>query len=241
MKIIEKIIKKQTERAWANSITIVCFGDSVTEGCFECYINEEGRIATVFERNQSYSVRLQELLSKLYPKVQFNVINSGLSGASLWNIEELVDRDVLAFNPDLVVVSYGLNDSQKALEGIAEYEQRLTALFEKIKASGAEIIFLTENYMCTNVSPHINEKTLKDLAKQLCDRQNTGIMDAYFNKAKEVSKKHGVTVCDLYSVWKAMDRSGVNVTELLSNKLNHPIREYHYYIALKLLEKMMDV
>ena len=241
MKIIEKIIKKQTERAWAKSITIVCFGDSVTEGCFECYINEEGQIATVFERNNSYSVRLQELLTKLYPKVQFNVINSGLSGASLWNIEELVDRDVLAFHPELVVVSYGLNDSQKGLDGIAEYEQRLSALFEKIKKRGTEIIFLTENYMCTNVSPYLNEQPLRDLAKQLCERQNSGVLDAYFNKAKEVCEKHGVCICDLYAVWQAMAQSGVNTTELLSNKLNHPTREYHSYIAMKLVEKIIGV
>ena len=241
MKIIEKIIKKQTERASAESITIVCFGDSVTEGCFECYINGQGRIATVYERESSYSTRLQSLLAKLYPTVQFNVINSGLSGASLWNIDGLIDRDVLAFKPDLVVVSYGLNDSQKGLEGIAEYEMRLSKLFEKIKAIGAEILFLTENYMCTDVSPHLSEDKLKDLAKELCERQNTGVMDAYFNKAKEICVRYGVDICDLYPVWKAMSQSGVNVTELLSNKLNHPIREYHYYIAIKLLEKILGV
>ena len=35
--------------------------------------------------------------------------------------------------------------------------------------------------------------------------------------------------------------SGVDVTELLSNKLNHPIREFHYYTAIKLLETIFDL
>ena len=33
--------------------------------------------------------------------------------------------------------------------------------------------------------------------------------------------------------------NGVNTTELLANKLNHPIREIHTYMAMKLLECML--
>ena len=36
-----------------------------------------------------------------------------------------------------------------------------------------------------------------------------------------------------------MAQIGINVTELLANKLNHPIREFHYYIAIKLLETIL--
>lgn len=236
MKIIDKIIRKQTARQFADPITIVCLGDSVTEGCFECYINEEGCIATVFERNNSYSVRLQEMLSHLYPKVQFNVINSGFSGGCSDNGLNNLDRDVLRYSPDLVVVSYGLNDSGRTLD---EYNNTLSTIFKRITDSGAEIIFLTQNYMCTKVSPHLKEESLKKLAEELCKRQNYGILEQYFNKAKEICKDYDVEVCDLYPVWKAMAQSGINTTELLSNKLNHPIREYHYYIAIKLIEKII--
>ena len=241
MKIIDKIIKKQQERGQAESVTIVTLGDSVTEGCFECYIKEDGGIDTVFDRNSSYSVRLQELFAKLYPTVQVNVINSGICGGRADGGVHSLERDVLSFSPDLVIVSYGLNDSRFGLQGLEGYAKSLSAIFERIKASGAEIIFLTENYMCTKVSPHLSDRSMIDLAKQLCERQNTGIMDAYFEKAKEVCALYGGEICDLYSVWKAMFDSGVNVTELLANKLNHPIRDYHYYVAIKLLEKIMGV
>jgi hypothetical protein len=147
---------------------------------------------------------------------------------------------VLRFSPDLVIVSYGLNDSGAGMEGLDDYESALSNIFERIKASGAEIIFLTQNYMCTSVSPHLDD-SFKELAKNLCERQNSGLMDAYFDRAKQVSKRYGVIVCDLYSVWKRMAENGVNVTELLSNKLNHPIKEYHYYIALKLFETMLGI
>ena len=34
--------------------------------------------------------------------------------------------------------------------------------------------------------------------------------------------------------------NGVDVTELLANKLNHPVPQLHYYTAIKLLEIMLD-
>jgi hypothetical protein len=40
-------------------------------------------------------------------------------------------------------------------------------------------------------------------------------------------------------VWEAMARAGVNTTELLANKLNHPIREIHYYMAMKIIETIL--
>lgn len=238
MEIIDKIIRKQKARQFADPITIVCLGDSVTEGCFECYINEEGSISTVFERNNSYSVKLQQMLTFLYPTVQFNVINSGFSGGCADNGLNNLERDVLKYSPDLVIVSYGLNDSGRTIE---EYTRTLSAIFEKIKATGSEIIFLTQNFMCSKVSPHLTEKPLKDLAVELSKRQNEGVLEQYFNKAKEVCKNYDIEVCDLYSVWKAMAKSEINTTELLSNKLNHPIREYHYYIAIKLVEKIIGL
>ena len=52
-------------------------------------------------------------------------------------------------------------------------------------------------------------------------------------------ERYGVEVCDLYSVWEAMAAAGVDTTELLSNKLNHPIREFHYYMAMKIVETIL--
>ena len=119
--------------------------------------------------------------------------------------------------------------------------RNLSLISHVAEESGAEIIFLTENYMCTKVSPHLDSGLLKDLADDMAKRQNAGELQLYFEKAKEICKQYEVEVCDLYSTWMAMEKSGVNVTELLSNKLNHPIREYHYYIAVKLLEKIMGI
>ena len=70
--------------------------------------------------------------------------------------------------------------------------------------------------------------------------QNSGILKEYFDAAKDLCEKYGVKVCDLHSVWLKMAEAGINITELLANKLNHPIREFHYYMAMKIVETMLD-
>ena len=55
----------------------------------------------------------------------------------------------------------------------------------------------------------------------------------------KVAARHGkVCTAHLRSEGEKLIESGVDVTELLSNKLNHPIREIHYYMAMKLIETM---
>ena len=58
--------------------------------------------------------------------------------------------------------------------------------------------------------------------------------------AKKTAEEESVAFVDMYELWKKMYSGGVNVTELLANKYNHPVREFHYYTAIKLVEKMFD-
>jgi lysophospholipase L1-like esterase len=76
-----------------------------------------------------------------------NIINSGISGDSAIGGAERLERDVLAYNPDLCVVSYGLNDSGRGEEGIEIYKERLESIFSRLADKGIEIIFLSENSM----------------------------------------------------------------------------------------------
>ena len=241
MKIIEKIKNKQSDLQSNEPITIAFLGDSVTQGCHECYIKSNGHLETIFDYNSAYSTRLRELLNFLYPNVQINIINSGISGDNATSAANRIKRDVLRYCPDLVVVSFGLNDCGAGLDNLDNYANALREIFKQIKESGAECIFLTQNYMATKVSCHIKDEFFVNLARQLSEIQNSGVLKKYFEKAKEVCSDMSVDVCDLYEVWEKLEKAEVDVTELLSNKMNHPVKEYHYYIAIKLLEKIIEV
>lgn len=239
MKIGQLLKKKQENLTDNPPITIAFLGDSVTQGCFECYLESNNVVQTVFDYQSAYSTRLREILNLLYPSVQINIINSGISGDSAPSGYTRLERDVLSHHPDLVVVSYGLNDSGNGLEGIETYKTALKNIFHDLKEAGTEIIFLTENYMNTTVSPHLHEELFLEWAEGFMKTQKAGVLKEYFNEAKKLCADYDVTVCDLYSVWEKMEQQGVNVTELLANKFNHPIREFHYYMAMKLVETML--
>ena len=239
MKIIEKLNAKQ-DIYKGRPVTVAFLGDSVTQGCFECYIKEDGAIETVFDYKSAFSTRVRELLNILYPSVQINIINSGISGDGTANGKTRIERDVLPFSPDLVVVSYGLNDSCAGIGALDQYGENLRYIFGRAASTGAEIIFLTQNAMNTKVSCHLKDEPLIATARVTREVQNGGVLKQYMERAKSVAAECGAKVCDVYSVWEKLIGGGVDTTELLANKINHPIREIHYYMAVKLIETMFE-
>ena len=241
MRILEKIRAKQNNMYGNDSVTVAFIGDSITQGCFECFFDSKGGIETVYDYKSAYSTRFREIMKMLYPNVQVNVINSGISGDGALGCLRRLERDVLRFSPDLVIFSSGLNDAvMGGEEKLEAYGGALKAFFEKCKSAGAECIMLTECMLNDTVSPHlIGNARMIEYAERFMKVQNTGILDKYFDKAREIAKAADVPVCDQYSLWKKMNEVGVNTTELLANKLNHPTREWHYYIAIKLIETIL--
>jgi len=72
------------------------------------------------------------------------------------------------------------------------------------------------------------------------DIQNGGVLDAYVEAAKDTCREYGVTICDCYAKWKQLFKSGVDITSLLSNRINHPTREMNTLFAVSLLETMFN-
>lgn len=241
MKILEKLQNKQENILNNPPVTIAFLGDSVTQGCFECYFDQNNNIQTVFDAESAYPTRVKEILNILYPSVQINLINSGISGDSANGGNKRFERDIAPYSPDLVVVAFGLNDSGNGKAYAEEYAKQLKEIFLKVKAIGAECIFIFQNMMNTKVSCHLKETREQDLAKALANIQNDGVLDVYYTAAKEAAKECDVKFCDIYNSWKQMYKYGVDITELLANKYNHPIKKLHYYTAMKVVETMFDI
>jgi hypothetical protein len=70
--------------------------------------------------------------------------------------------------------------------------------------------------------------------------QLSGNLDYYLDAAKDIAKKHGIKVCDIYSKWKKLAECGVDTTELLSNKINHPTRQMNWLFANSLFDTMLE-
>lgn len=239
MNIMKLLAAKARDNWNARPVTIAFLGDSVTQGCFEIYRKSETEVETVFDKNNAYHADVAKILAVLFPSVPVNIINAGISGDNAPHGLERMEQDVLRYHPDLTVVCFGLNDCGNGVQKVGVYAQALGEIFEKLQQAGSEIIFMTPNMMNTTVSCHLTDPLMRDIAADTMRRQSDGVLDCYVEHAKGVCAAHNVTVCDCYETWKLLHRNGVDVTELLANKINHPTREMDWLFAVSLVDTML--
>ena len=240
MRILEKIKAKQEDLWGKPNVTIAFLGDSVTQGCFDVFWREGIGVDTYFDQDNGYHRQLGKLLAMLYPMVPFNIINAGISGTTASHGHKRLEQDVLSHNPDLVVVCFGLNDAMAGTEHIEEYTDALGKIFQSLQKADIEVIFMTPNMMCTKISDHVADDRIREIAERVCEVQNKGILEFYLTEAKRICKENQVPICDCYAKWQQLYQSGVSVTDLLSNKINHPTKEMNWLFAVSLMETILE-
>lgn len=114
-------------------VTVVCWGDSVTEGY------------SASSPDKNYVGLLVSYLKNTYPDTQINVINSGIGASSTESRREEFDNEVLSHNPDLITVEF-INDIYMPTDQISsnwhEFISRARAHNPEI-----EFILLTPTFM----------------------------------------------------------------------------------------------
>lgn len=239
MRFVDVLKKKMEDNSGTRTPVIAFLGDSVTQGIFEVYQRDD-KMEVVFDSPSAYSEKVKEILALLYPKAPVAVMNAGVNGSSAPAGYERLKRDVLVFHPDLLVVCFGLNDSNREKEGIDIYKEALRNIFVTAREAGIETIFMTPNMMNTNSSRVSTGDILEPLAEIFARRQKEGVFDAYMDAAREVCREEQVILCDCYAIWKKMYKGGVDITNLLANGLNHPVRKMHELFAWQLIHTILN-
>ena len=226
MHIKEKLMLERKGLETYGPITIVAFGDSVTHGAVA---GGEINYETV------YWNRLKQKLNAVRNYMPVNVINAGIGGITAKGSLSRMDAQVLKYEPDLIIVCFGLNDVNGTLD---DYLASLREIFGKGLASGADVIFLTPNMLNTYVAEGTEARYLEYAAKTAV-MQNEGQMDLYVASAVSLAREMGVTVCDAYSEWKRLSETE-DTTMLLANRINHPTKEMHELFAQLLFDAVME-
>lgn len=113
---MEEFMKKLKS---GSKTTIVALGDSITELTW----HTRGHLC--------WAGYLQEALLETYGRNRCWVINSGRCGDTAHGALERLDEDVLRFDPDLVIVSFGMNDASESSETLLEFRSALSAIKER--------------------------------------------------------------------------------------------------------------
>ena len=225
-KIQQKINMDYAQLVENGPVTIVAFGDSVTHGAVGL-----GEI----DYETVYWNRLRKRINEKRNYVPVNVINAGIGGITAKASLGRLQKQVLAHNPDLVIVCFGLNDINGGLE---DYLSALREIFQKVQESGADIIFMTPNMLNTYVAKETHE-SIRDYAVLMAEVQTSGKMDLFMAKATQLANEMSVPVCDCYAEWKKLSKTQ-DTTRLLANYINHPTRDMHKLFADKLFEMIFN-
>lgn len=225
MLVKEKMLMNIDELLQNGPVNIVILGDSVSHG-------------TVLDNNDYENVYWNVLKKKMNAYrdyVPVNMINASVGGTKAKDAISRVDKQVLAHNPDLVIVCFGLNDVNGPLE---EYLDSLREIFAKCTAAGVDTIFMSPNMLNTYVAEDAPQKWAW-YAYETAKMQNEGKMDRYIYSAMDLAREMGVRVCDCYSRWKEMEKAGLDTTMMLVNRINHPTSELHKLFAEELYKMII--
>lgn len=211
-------------------VTIVAFGDSVTQGVMEHQVLDS---AAVYHR------QLQEHLEALFPTTSFSTFNAGVSGDNVVNALGRVERDVLARDPDLVLIAFGLNDSLKGEEELGDFKNGLAVIVEKIRQGcKADVILITPPFMARRESFRIHADHLS-MAAHIIETQNSGMLSRYTKVIRDIARQMEVPLADIEAEWQRLAADGLDIDVWLVNGLNHPDPRGHRLAALLILHAIL--
>lgn len=195
---------------------VIFFGDSITQAG----VNPGG-----------YITLLREMLEKKGYKDQYELIGAGIGGNKVYDLYLRMEEDVLAKNPDVVVIWVGVNDVwHKQSFGTGtdadKFEKFYNAIIRKLKDRNIKVLICTPSA--------IGEKT--DFTNEL-----DGDLNKYASIIRKIGADNQVPVIDLRKSF--LDYNLANNKEnkesgILTSDRVHLNEKGNQFVAEKMLEAL---
>lgn len=145
---------------------IVCFGDSITGA----YYHTGGL--------RSWCDMLGLALQKANPRANLEMINAGISGHTTVNALARIDDDVIAKQPHVVVVMFGMNDVTRV--PLNKYRENLRSIIARCKDAGAGVVLCTPNSVYENQTrPNNRLAEYSEAVRKLADELSLPLVDCF--------------------------------------------------------------
>ena len=169
--------------------TVLFIGDSISdyerarpvgEGLFNAW-------------GKSYVANAGALLGCMYPELRLRVVNMGIGGNQVRDLDKRWDTDVLDRKPDWVSVLIGINDVWRQFDSPYmpethvlpdEFEKTYEALIRKTLPCVKGMILMAPYFMEPNRADPMRAR-----------------MDEYGQIVKKLAEKYGCTFVDLQAAW----------------------------------------
>lgn len=181
---------------------IVCIGDSVTG----VYYHTGGR--------RAYPEMLEVGLRQLYPDAAITVVNAGISGETTQDGLRRFERDVLNQKPDLVTISFCLNDVTRVPPEV--YRANLESLIQQCQEHQSQVVLCTPNAVIDTAPRPISK------------------LDTYCEILRDVARQKSVPVCDQYQAGTRFKTRAPWAWRLTLSDEIHPNMDGHKRMAEEL-------
>lgn len=241
-----KIMKKNTGMAAQNTVyelepdgmerknpVIVVLGDSISAGHFEWAIGQdevekflsgelkesEEKVLEVVDLRAVYHEQFRMMLADYYGNTSVSVVNAGIAGDTLWGMKKRLHRDVLCYQPDLIILNGSMNWND-TLGSTKDYQELLEMTIEDIlRSTDADMILMTPNF-----SAPLDPVDIVKLRERVeCIRS--------------AADKFHLCMADVYGFWERFcEKYDPVVSEMLANGINHPTAAGHTVYAECLMQ-----
>lgn len=204
------------------TFTVVAFGASTTAPRGETRI---------------FADRLREALAER--GVPVRLLNAGIGGNTTEMARQRFERDVLAHQPDLVVIHLGVNDAAWDVwkdppatgprVSVARYVENMTHFVREVRARGGKVILVTPQTLCW--TPKMKE--LYGRPPYVPDDPDgfNVVLREYVQALRALAAREEVPLADAFAAFEAWRQaSGRPLQDLLPDGM-HPSSEGHALIA----------
>ncbi len=173
--------------------TVVCFGDSLTA-------------SGVWEK-------------QLSARFGASFINAGVGGTTTETSRERFKTDVLAKNPDIVLICFAYNDAVKidriaSRVSLERYRENLVYYVNSLKEAGSDVILFSPNPV---IEEYFNANPLHPGEDYVEDSGINALVSKYTDIMAEVAREYGVYYFDL-----AAEFAGKDLYSLINTDGTHP-------------------
>ena len=173
-------------------ITLVFFGDSITEGQYVHHSLRWTELAS--ERLKSH------FAARLDPNRQYHYVH-GISGETTRQALERYPRQVQQLAPDILTIQFGLNDcncwdTDRGLPRVSEaaYKANLREMIDRARHFGTRHIILSTNHPTLRHRPMVSGETLEQRRTK------------YNDIVRDLAREAGITLCDIDAAFAGISR-----------------------------------
>lgn len=170
------------------------------------------------------------------------VINAGIGGNNTKDLLDRIDKDCLAYKPDLTILMVGTNDmnSMKYIP-IEQYEKNLRKIIDLILKSKSQVLLM-------NILPNYEPYLLTRHPRKFYGEEGPSGRMAEVNKViRKVALEKKVYFLNMHHIFNKVGNIGLDKSSLIQNQANsnntdglHPTPEGYRVMGIVVYEYIMN-